>query len=104
MVAVRERRRRWPATAKRMNIDVEAIGRDAVPTIMLASGGRAAEAAEVYDDGTRVKFPVQRAQGGHREGFGLEERHAKPGRKTETPRRGTDESRGIDRTRIVVYE
>ena len=71
---------RWPATAKRMNIDVEAIGRDAVvPTIMLISGGEERlRLPEVYDDGTRVKFPVQRARRVDIvKGFGLEERHAK---------------------------
>ena len=71
---------RWPATARRMNIDVEAIGRDAVvPTIMLISGGETRlRLPEVYDDGTRVKFPVQRMRRVDIvKGFGLEERHAK---------------------------
>ena len=51
---------RWPATARRMNVDTDAIGRDAVvPTIMLISGGEERlRLPEVYGDGTRVKVSL----------------------------------------------
>ena len=71
---------RWPATARRMNVDTDAIGRDAVvPTIMLISGGEERlRLPEVYGDGTRVKVPVQRMRRVDIvKGFGLEERYAK---------------------------
>jgi hypothetical protein len=63
-----------------MNIDTDAIGRDAVvPTIMLISGGEERlRLPEVYGDGTRVKVPVQRMRRVDIvKGFGLEERYAK---------------------------
>ena len=71
------------------NIDVEAIGRDAVvPTIMLISGGETRlRLPEVYDDGTRVKFPVRMRRVGIVR-FGLRRGTRRPDRRSRRQEEG----------------